>query len=177
MGEYDYETTLVFRRTKYFWKMLNRQIFIEDKETLNATGGFKLILFSALPDDFNTCVDNNGDLKNSATGMTKVNQNLYDEVYFDLDVKPIGDGENGFVLYVKNGTTVESEYIPENVEIGINTDDGFYAKGVALVTTGLQTDGDYVVAYCNLSTPAMCKESITIADLSEFVGHDACSEV
>lgn len=177
MGEYDYETTLVFRRTKYFWTMLNRQIIIEDKESLNATGGFKLILFSALPDDFNTCLNSSGNLKSSATGMTKISQSLYDSVTFDLDVKPIGDGENGFILYLKNGTIVNGEYVPENVEIGINTDDGFYAKGVALVTNGAETSGDFVVAYCRLSTPAMCKESITIADLSEFVGHDVCNEV
>ena len=169
MGEYDYETTLVFRRTKYFWTMLNRQIIIEDKESLNATGGFKLILFSALPDDFNTCLNDSGNLKNSAAGMTKINQNLYDEVYFDLDVKPIGDGSDGFTLFLDNDE--------ENLEIGINTDDGFYAKGVALVTNGAETSGNFVVAYCRLSTPAMCKESITIADLSEFVGHNVCDGV
>lgn len=177
MGDYDYETTFVFSRSKYFWSMLNRQMIIEDKESLNSTGGFKFILFSSLPEDVNSCLDDNGNLKNSADGMTKINQNLYDEVYFDLDVKPIGDGSDGFVLYMKNGEIVDGKYIPENVEIGINNDDGFYAKGIALVTDGAETSGDYVVAFCRLTTPAMCKESITIADLSEFVGHNACNEV
>lgn len=166
---YDYETSLTFQRHKFFWKMLNRQMIIEDKESLNDTGGFKLILFSALPDDFNTCINEYGVLKNSATGMTKINQNQYDEVYFDLDIKPIGDGSNGFTLFLDNDG--------ENIEIGINNDDGFYAKGVALVTTGAETQGDYVVAFCRLLTPAMCKESITIADKSEFVGHNVCNEV
>ena len=169
MSEYDYETTFVFSRTKYFWSMLNRQMIINDKESLNSTGGFKLILFSALPDDFNTCVNSYGNLKNSATGMTKINQSLYESVTFELDVKPIGDGSNGFILFLDNDG--------EDIEIGINTDDGFYAKGVALVTTGAETSGDYVVAFCKLSTPAMCKESITIADGSEFVGHEVGSEV
>lgn len=169
MGEYDYETTLVFERHKYFWKMLNRQIIIEDKESLNVSGGFKLILFSALPTDFNTCINEYGVLKNNASGMTKIDPSLYDEIYFDLDVKPIGDGSNGFILFVDNDE--------ENVEIGINIDDGFYIKGAALVTNGIETGGNYVVAFCRLLTPAMCKESITIADKSEFIGHDVCNEV
>ncbi len=169
MGDYDYETTFVFSRSKYFWSMLNRQMIIEDKESLNSTGGFKFILFSSLPEDVNSCLDDNGNLKNSADGMTKINQNLYDEVYFNLDVKPIGDGSDGFTLFLDNDG--------ENLEIGINTDDGFYAKGIALVTDGAETSGDYVVAFCRLTTPAMCKESITVADGSEFVGHNACNEV
>lgn len=169
MGDYDYETTFVFSRSKYFWSMLNRQMIIEDKESLNSTGGFKFILFSSLPEDVNTCLDDNGNLKNSADGMTKINQNLYNEVYFNLDVKPIGDGSDGFTLFLDNDG--------ENLEIGINTDDGFYAKGIALVTDGAKTSGDYVVAFCRLTTPAMCKESITVADGSEFVGHNACNEV
>lgn len=169
MGDYDYETTFVFSRSKYFWSMLNRQMIIEDKESLNSTGGFKFILFSSLPEDVNSCLDDNGNLKNSADGMTKINQNLYDEVYFNLDVKPIGDGSNGFTLFLDNDG--------ENLEIGINIDEGFYAKGIALVTNGAETSGDYVVAFCRLTTPAMCKESITVADGSEFVGHNACNEV
>lgn len=169
MGNYDYETTFVFSRSKYFWSMLNRQMIIEDKESLNSTGGFKFILFSSLPEDVNSCLDDNGNLKNSADGMTKINQNLYDEVYFNLDVKPIGDGSDGFTLFLDNDG--------ENLEIGINTDDGFYAKGIALVTNGAETSGDYVVAFCRLTTQAMCKESITVADGSEFVGHNACNEV
>lgn len=169
MGDYDYETTFVFSRSKYFWSMLNRQMIIKDKESLNSTGGFKFILFSSLPEDVNTCLDDNGNLKNSATGMTKINQNLYDEVYFNLDVKPIGDGSDGFTLFLDNNG--------KNLEIGININEGFYAKGIALVTNGVETSGDYVVAFCRLNTPAMCKENITVADGSEFVGHNACNEV
>lgn len=169
MGNYDYETTFVFSRSKYFWSMLNRQMIIENKESLNRTGGFKFILFSSLPEDVNSCLDNNGNLKQSATGMTKINQNLYNEVYFNLDVKPIGDGSDGFTLFLDNNG--------KNLEIGININEGFYAKGIALVTNGAETSGDYVVAFCRLNTPAMCKESITIADGSEFVGHNACNEV
>lgn len=169
MGVYDYETTFVFSRSKYFWSMLNRQMIIKDKESLNSTGGFKFILFSSLPEDVNTCLDNNGNLKSVATGMTKINQNLYNEVYFNLDVKPIGDGSDGFTLFLDNNGV--------NLEIGINVAEGFYAKGIALVTNGAETSGDYVVAFCRLTTPAMCKESITVADGSEFVGHNACNEV
>lgn len=162
---YDYLFSLTFQKHKYFWKMLNRNLIIEDKNSLNDTGGFKLILFSSLPEDFNDCIDEYGDLKNSATGMTKINSTWYDEVYFDLDVSPVGDGSDGFVLFVDNDG---------DVNITINEDDGFYIKGVALVTTGAETSGDYVVAFCRLLTPAMCKNAITIADGSEFIRQGVC---
>lgn len=165
LSEYDYETSLTFSKTKYFWKMLNRNLIIEDKDSLNNTGGFKLILFSSLPEDFNTCIDEYGDLKTTATGMTKIDSTWYDETLFELDVAPIGDGSDGFVLFVDNDG---------DVNITINEDDGFYIKGVALVVTGSETSGEYVVAYSRLLTPAMCKNAITIADGSEFIRQGVC---
>ena len=136
---------------------------------MNSTGGFKIILFSKIPTNFNDCLDTNGDLKGSATGMEKIDTSYYLQKNFNLDIRPIGDGSNGFTLFTDNNG--------EDVNIEIYNEDGFYIKGVALIITGAKTIGDYVVAYARLPTPALCKESITIADCSEFVRHDSCMEV
>ena len=58
MSDYDYETTFTFRKSKYFWKFLNRQILIFDADngSLNDSQ-YRLLLFSSMPDDFNNCID------------------------------------------------------------------------------------------------------------------------
>ena len=71
-SEYDYETTFTFRKPQDFWVHLNKQMVIKDRDTLNDDGLYHLILFSSLPKDPNECIDSNGCLKQSATGMTKI---------------------------------------------------------------------------------------------------------
>lgn len=169
MSDYDYETTFTFRKSKYFWKFLNRQIKIWDSDnaTLNDSQ-YKLLLFSSMPDDFNTCIDENTGCLRSASGLTQITEG-FTNVDFDLGVRWLDDGENGFSLYL------DSE---ENIEIPIDDEVSFNVKGVALVkNTGSMSGSNFVIAYARLSTPVKCRNAITLQAYSEFVGHSSCGEV
>lgn len=168
MGEYDYETTFTFRKPKTFWVFLNKQMVIKDSDTLNDNGNKKyhLLLFSSLPDDFNDCIDTNGCLKNSQTGMTKITSG-YTDATFKLGVEWLDNGENGFNLFLDE---------EEDVDYVIADDTTLYVKGVALAKTqGTQTGNDYIVAFARVNTRVQCQNAITLMKGSSFVGHSSCT--
>ena len=169
MSDYDYETTLTFRKSKYFWKFLNRQIKIWDtgSSTLNDSQ-YTLLLFSSMPDNFNDCVDETTGCLIAAPGLVPITEGFTNQS-FDLGIRWLDEGENGFALYL------DSE---ENIEIAIEECVSFYVKGVVLVkNTGSMSGSNYVIAYARLSTPIKCQNTITLQAYSEFVGHTSCSEV
>lgn len=165
----DYETSLVFRKSKYFWKFINRQMLIYDAEHLNDTQ-YKLLLFSSMPVDFNDAIDENTGCLISNEDLVEITQG-FTNASFDLRVDWIDDGENGFTLSVDNDG--------EDVQIMISDDVSFYVRGVALVKEYGSEDNNanFVVAYSTLSTSIKCQNAITIADGSEFVGHRSCRSV
>lgn len=177
-SEYDYEYAFTFRKPQDFWVHLNKQMVIKDRDTLNDDGLYHLILFSSLPQDFNDCVDANGCLKQSATGMTKITTGYTDQT-FHLGVEWLDDGENGFNLFLdewEDNQDPTSEKV--NVEIPIAEETEFYVKGVALCkVTGSTTGNDFVVAYARASTPVRCFNYITLMYGSSFVGHQSCNGV
>lgn len=168
MSEYDYETILTFRKSKYFWKFVNRQMLIYDSDNLNDSD-YKLLLFSSMPDNVNDCIDETTGCLTSATGLTEITDG-FTNVSFGLGINWLDEGENGFSLYL------DSE---ENIELVIDDETSFYVKGVILVkeTGSLSSSNEnFVVAYARLSTPIKCQNSITLQANSEFVGHNSCSE-
>lgn len=175
-SEYDYETTFTFRKPQSFWVHINKQMVIKDRDTLNDDNLYHLILFSSLPQDFNDCIDNDGCLKSTATGMTKITSGYTDQT-FHLGVEWIDDGENGFNLFLdewEDNDDPTSEKV--NVEIQIDEETEFYVKGVALCkVTGSDTGNDYVVAYARASTPVRCFNYISLMYGSSFVGHKSCN--
>ncbi len=174
----DYETTFTFRKPQTFWVHLNKQMVIKDRDTLNDDGLYHLILFSSLPQDPNECIDSNGCLKQSATGMTKITTGYTDQT-FHLGVEWIDNGENGFNLFLdewEDNTDPTSEKV--NVEIPIAEETEFYVMGVMLCkVTGSYTGNDYVVAFARNSTPVRCFNYISLMYGSSFVGHQSCNGV
>lgn len=177
-SEYDYETTFTFRKPKDFWVHLNKQMIIKDRDTLNDDGLYHLILFSSLPKEVNDCIDNNGCLKTTATGMEKITTGYTDQT-FHLGVEWIDDGENGFNLFLDEWEDNEdptSEKV--NVEMQIDEETELYVMGVALCkVTGSDTGNDYVVAYARESTPVRVFNYITLMYGASFVGHQSCNGV
>ena len=168
MSEYDYETILTFRKSKYFWKFVNRQMLIYDSDNLNDSD-YKLLLFSSMPDNVNDCIDETTGCLTSATGLTEITDG-FTNVSFGLGINWLDEGENGFSLYLDSD---------ENIELEIDDETSFYVKGVILVkeTGSLSSSNEnFVVAYARLSTPIKCQNSITLQANSEFVGHNSCSE-
>ena len=172
----DYETTFTFRKPQDFWVHLNKQMVIKDRDTLNDDGLYHLILFSSLPKDPNECIDSNGCLKQSATGMTKITSGYTDQT-FHLGVEWIDNGENGFNLFLdewEDNDDPTSEKV--NVEIPIDEETEFYVMGVMLCkVTGSDTGNDYVVAFARESTPIRCFNYISLMYGSSFVGHKSCN--
>ena len=173
MSEYDYETTFTFRKPNTFWKFLNKQMVIQDVDTLNdKVGGsytkkYHLLLFSSLPTDFNNCIDSEtGCLKTTTvSGMTQITSG-YTDVEFKLGVEWLDNGENGFNLFIDE---------EEDVQIMIDEHTELQVKGVALAkTSGTQSGTDYIVAYARNSTPVKCINYITLMKGSSFVGHNSC---
>ena len=175
-SEYDYEYAFTFRKPKDFWVHLNKQMVIKDRDTLNDDGLYHLILFSSLPKDPNECIDSNGCLKQSATGMTKITSGYTDQT-FHLGVEWIDNGENGFNLFLdewENNSDPTSEKI--DVEIPIAEETELYVKGIALCKKVNQST-EYVVAYARASTPVRIFNYITLMYGSSFVGHQSCNGV
>lgn len=129
-SKYDYEYAFTFRKPKDFWVHLNKQMVIKDRDTLNDDGLYHLILFSSLPKDPNECIDSNGCLKQSATGMTKITSGYTDQT-FHLGVEWIDNGENGFNLFLdewEDNDDPTSEKV--NVEIPIAEETELYVRGL-----------------------------------------------
>lgn len=174
MSENDYETTFTFRKPNHFWEFLNKQMVIKDVDSLNDKSGgsytkkYHLLLFSSLPTDFNDCVDSNGCLKQSQTGMTKITSGYTDQ-QFKLGVEWLDDGENGFNLFIDE---------ENDVQIPISSGTTLWVKGVAIAkTSGTDTGTDYIVAYAEMSTRVKCVNYITLMKGSSIVGHSSCKEV
>ena len=177
-SEYDYEYAFTFRKPKDFWVHLNKQMVIKDRDTLNDDGLYHLILFSSLPKDPNECIDSNGCLKQSATGMTKITSGYTDQT-FHLGVEWIDNGENGFNLFLdewENNSDPTSEKV--NVEIPIAEETELYVRGIMLCkVAGSDTGTDYVVAFTRESTPVRVFNYLTLMYGSSFVGHQSCNGV
>ena len=177
-SEYDYEYAFTFRKPNTFWANLNKTMEIKDRDTLNDDGLYHLILFSSLPQDPNECIDNNGCLKQSATGMTKIDSGYTDQT-FHLGVEWIDNGENGFNLFLdewENNSDPTSEKV--NVEIPIAEETELYVRGIMLCkVTGSDTGTDYVVAFTRESTPVRVFNYLTLMYGSSFVGHQSCNGV
>ena len=177
-NEYDYETTLTFRKTNKFWNFLNKQMIINDRDTLNDEL-YHFIFFSTLPSNFNNILDQYGCIDTNASNMEIISDDLYTDVEFHLGVEWLNNGESGFNIFLDewNDNTDPTSGL-KDVNIEIEEDEEFYVKGVALCkTSGSQTGTDYVVAYARSSTPIRCFNYITFMKGTSFVGHNSCEEI
>lgn len=179
-SEHDYETSFTFRKPNTFYKYLNRQMIIQDRDSLNDDSLYHLLLFSALPLDFNDCINENGCLKTGQDipeGMVQIQESssTYTDVPFHLGVEWINNGESGFNLFLDE--MINNEQV--DVEIPFAEDEVFYIKGVAIAKLiGTETgDSDYIVAYARQPTPVRCQNFITLMKGSSFVGQTSCEEM
>lgn len=181
MSEYDYETSFTFHKPNGFYKHLNKQMVIEDRDSLNDDSLYHLLLFSALPTDFNDCIDEDGCLKTGASvpnGMVQIQAgaSTYTDTQFHLGIEWINNGESGFNLFLdewEDNTDPTSEQVDVNIELA--EDEVLYLRGVAIAkVTGADTGSDYIVAFARQATPVRCQNYITLMKGSSFVGQTNC---
>lgn len=180
-SEYDYETSFTFRKPNGFYKHLNKQMVIQDRDSLNDDSLYHLLLFSSAPLDFNECIDENGCLKtnDAPTSMIKIEPSVstYTDVQFHLGVEWFDNGESGFSLFLdewETGGTAEN-HTQKDVNIEFAEDEVFYIKAIALAkVTGADTGSDYIVAYARQLTEVRVQNYLTLMKGSAFVGQDTC---
>lgn len=184
MTEYDYETSFTFHKPNGFYKHLNKQMVIEDRDSLNDDSLYHLLLFSALPVDFNDCIHTDGCLKNGTNapipdGMTLISagSSTYTDNPFHLGIEWINNGESGFNIFLdewETGGTAEN-HTQKDVNIEIAEEEVLYVKGVAIAKiNGAESGSNYIVAYARQPTPVRCQNYITLMKGSSFVGQTNC---
>lgn len=180
-SEYDYETSFTFHKPYGFYAHLNKQMVIQDRDSLNDDSLYHLLLFSAMPYDFNDCIDSNGCLKTGGsvpTGMTLItpSASTYTDTTFHLGIEWINNGESGFNIFLdewEDNTDPTSDKVDVNIELAEDVE--LYIRGVALAkVTGADTGNNYIVAYARQPTPVRCQNYITIMKGSSFVGQTNC---
>ena len=179
-SEYDYETSFTFHKPNGFYVHLNKQMIIQDRDSLNDDSLYHLLLFSNLPVDFNDCIDENGCLKTtnppSSMEIIEPSASTYTDVEFHLGIEWLNNGESGFNIFLDEWEDNEdptSEQVDVNIEIA--EDVPLYIKGVAIAkVTGADTGSDFIVAYARQLTEVKVQNYITLMKGSSFVGQATC---
>ena len=180
MSENDYETSFTFHKPNGFYVHLNKQMIIQDRSTLNDDSLYHLLLFSALPTDFNDCIDDNGCLKTTDLPTTyariEPSASTYTDVQFHLGVEWLNNGESGFNLFLDEWANNNDQTSGQvDVEIPLAEDETLYVKGVAIAKVeGAETGNDYIVAYAHQPSQVKCQNYITLMKGSSFVGQANC---
>lgn len=167
MANEDY--TFVFRKSKYFWKFVNRQFLLANPndifEKLGEEGDYTFILCSKVPSDLNTCIDpDNGCLITDAEGLDIIDlQEVYSNIsadvpmpYFRLKYTPIQDGEAGFTLTLDSGAT--------DIQIQLGDSQIQYLEGIFLVKREASEThhSNFVMAHSRIGSPINVRNFINI---------------
>lgn len=167
MANEDY--TFVFRKSKYFWKFVNRQFLLANPndifEKLGEEGDYTFILCSKVPSDLNTCIDpDTGCLITDAEGLDIIDlQEVYSNIsadvpmpYFRLKYTPIQDGEAGFTLTLDSGAT--------DIQIQLGDSQIQYLEGIFLVKREASEThhSNFVMAHSRIGSPINVRNFINI---------------
>lgn len=167
MANEDY--TFVFRKSKYFWKFINRQFILSNLndifEKVGEEGDYTFILCSKVPQDLNSCIDeDNGCLITDAEGLDIIDlQEVYSNIsasvsqpYFRLKYNPIHDEEGGFTITLDSGAT--------DIQIQLGDSQVQYLEGIFLVKREASEthDENFVMAHSRIGSPINVRDFINI---------------
>lgn len=182
------ETTFTFRKSKYFWKFLNRQFRLNDplteKDEMNDIfssvneGDYTIVLAEQVPNDIYTCIDSStGCLIEDADGLDIVDlSDIYSNIssvedlpYFKLYTDWIQDGEGGFTISMNSGST--------DVQIQLGDSQIIYLQGMFLVKREASEthDENFVLAYATIPQPINVRNFINIPFQALIGGVGYCS--
>lgn len=169
------ETTFIFKKSKYFWKFINRQFRLDDptttKDEMNdifsalEEGDYTFVLAEQVPNDIYTCIDaRTGCLVDDADGLAildlqDVYTNLSAEVempYFKLHTDWIYDGDGGFTISLDSGAT--------DIQIQLGDSQITYLQGIFLVKREASETHDlnFVMAYATIPNPINVRNFINV---------------
>lgn len=163
------ETTFVFKKSKHFWKFINKQFDLTNMNDIfaNATneGDYTFVLAEQVPNDIYTCIDSTtGCLIEDADGLALVDlQDIYTNLsanvempFFKLYCDPIQDWDGGFTISMDSGST--------DVQIQLGDSQVIYLQGIFLVKREASKthDENFVLAYATIGTPINVRNFINV---------------
>ena len=161
------ETTFVFKKTKYFWKFINKQFDLSNMNDIFSSlneGDYTFVLAEQVPTDIYTCIDNTtGCLINDADGLDILDlSDVYSNIenvempYFKLYCDWIQDGDGGFTLSMDSGST--------DVQIQLGDSQTIYLQGIFLCKReGSKTHHEnFVMAYATIGQPINVRNFINV---------------
>ena len=175
------ETTFVFRKSKYFWKFLNKKFDLDDLNDIfrdiENEGDYTFILCEQVPNDINSCIDEEtGCLIEDAEGLSIIDlQEVYSNIeadvqlpYFRLKRNWIQDGDGGFTISLDSGAT--------DIQIQLGDSQIQYLEGIFLVKRETK-DGDLnsVMAHSRIAAPIYVRDFINIPFDSLVFGVGYCA--
>lgn len=174
------DETFIFKKTKYFWKFINKQFDLSDMNdiflpTANE-GDYTFLLAEQVPTDIYECIDeNNGCLIDDANGLALLDlQDVYSNLsgvempYFKLKCNFINDGEGGFTIDLDSGAT--------SIQIQVGDSQNNYLQGIFLVKRRtVKGDENFVMAYATISAPINIRYFINVPYNGLIAGVGYCA--
>lgn len=175
------ETTFIFRKSKYFWKFLNKQFDLSNMNDIFSQvnqGDYTILLAEQVPSDIYSCIDSEtGCIIDDADGLdiidlsdvyTNINA-VEDLPYFQLYCDWIQDGDGGFTISMNSGST--------DVQIQLGDSQIIYLQGMFLVKREASKthDENFVLAFATIPTPINVRNFINVPFQAMITGVGYCA--
>ena len=174
------ETTFVFKKTKYFWKFLNKQFDLSNMNDIFSSlnqGDYTFVLAEQVPNDIYSCIDSTtGCLIDDADGLDILDlSDIYSNIdgaempYFNLYCDWIQDGDGGFTISINSGST--------DVQIQLGDSQVIYLQGMFLCKREASKthDENFVMAYATIPNPINVRNFINVPFQSLVCGVGYCA--
>lgn len=175
------DETFVFKKTKYFWKFLNKQFDLSNMNdiflpTANE-GDYTFILAEQVPHDIYDCISaDNGCLIPDADGLAILDlQDIYSNLegnvempYFRLQCNWIDEGEGGFTIELDSGAT--------SIQVRVGDSQNNWLQGIFIVKREtVNNDENFVMAYATISMPINIRDFINVPYNGLIAGVGYCA--
>lgn len=161
------ENTFVFKKSKYFWKFINKQFDLSNMNDIYSNineGDYTFVLAEQVPTDIYSCIDSEtGCLIEDADGLdildlTDIYSNLgnLEMPYFRLYCDWIEDGDGGFTISMDSGST--------DVQIQLGDSQILYLQGLFLCKREATktADENFVMAYATIPNPINIRNFLNV---------------
>lgn len=162
------EYTFVFRKSKYFWKFVNKQFELANMNDIftesQNEGDYTFILCESVPSNIDDCIDEEtGCLVEDTEGLSILDlQDIYSNLsanvqrpYFNLRCNWIQDGDGGFTISLDGGAT--------DIQIQLGDSQIIYLEGIFLVKRETKNGNEnFVMAHSRIGSPINVRDFINV---------------
>lgn len=163
------EYTFIFRKTKHFWRFVNKQFDLENMndiygDDVEEQGDYTFILCENVPQNIEDAIDPvTGCLIDDAQGLSIIDlQEVYSNIeadvqmpYFRLRCTPIQEWDGGFTITLDGGAT--------DIQIQLGDSQVQYLEGIFLVKRETKNgDSNFVMAHSRIAQPINVRDFINV---------------